>query len=105
LMVGFFFGVEWSDASMVESLVAGSLFALPVALYAYRKTGAIKWFSIVSIAAFSACHGLVQGAEAIGAVSEFGLGSLTASVMVMVGVAGLVKAARSIAGSMNIVKQ
>ncbi len=96
LMAGFFVGVEWTSASQVESFVAGSLIALPVAVYAYRKTGAIRWLSIISIAAFSACHGLVQGAEAIGAISEFGLGSLLASVMVMIGVTALVKATRSV---------
>ncbi len=95
LMAGFFVGVEWTNASQVESLVVGSLIALPVAVYAYRKTGAIKWLSMISIAAFSACHGLVQGAEAIGAVSEFGLGSLVASVVVMVGVTAIVKFVRS----------
>lgn len=105
LMAGFFVGVEWSNASMVESLVAGSLIALPVALYAYRKTGAIKWLSVISIAAFSACHGLVQGAEAIGAVSEFGLGSLAASVMVMVGVNVMVKAIRNAVAHFTTVKQ
>jgi urease accessory protein len=101
LMAGFFVGVEWSNASMAESLVAGSLIALPVALYAYRKTGAIKWLSMISIAAFSACHGLVQGAEA----SEFGLGSLVASVMVMVGVNVMVKAIRNAVVHFTTVKQ
>ncbi len=105
LMAGFFIGVEWSNASVVESVVAGSLIALPVALYAYRKSGAIKWLSIVSIAAFSACHGLVQGAEAIGAVSEFGMGSLVASVMVMVGVNVMVKAVRNAVSNLSTAKQ
>ncbi len=104
LMAGFFVGVEWTNVSQVESLVAGSLIALPVAVYAYRNTGAIKWLSIFSIAAFSACHGLVQGAEAIGAVSEFGLGSLLASVMVMMGVTTLVKAARSVVSTTILAK-
>ncbi len=104
LMAGFFVGVEWTNASQVESLVAGSLIALPVAVYAYRKTGAIKWLSIISIAAFSACHGVVQGAEAIGAVSQFGLGSLLASVMVMIGVTALVKTVRSVVSTTILAK-
>lgn len=104
LICGFLIGVEWSNAEQVEFLVAGSLIALPLALYAYRKTGVIKWLSIISIAAFSACHGLVQGAEAMGAISEFGLGSLVASVLVMIGVNLLVKTLRSTVGSGKVAK-
>ncbi|SDH22345.1 urease accessory protein [Vibrio xiamenensis] len=83
LIGGFFVGVEWSSAHQVEGLVTVSLVILPIAVYALRKGGAMRWVAMLAIAAFSACHGLVQGAEAIGAVSEFGFGSLTASVLVM----------------------
>lgn len=83
LIAGFFIGVEWSSAHQAEGLVTASLIILPLAVYALRKGGVMKWVAMLGIAAFSACHGLVQGAEAIGAVSEFGLGSLVASIAVM----------------------
>lgn len=83
LIGGFFVGVEWSSAHQMEGLVTLSLIVLPLAVYALRKGGVMRWVAMIAIGVFSACHGLVQGAEAIGAASEFGMGSLLASVIVM----------------------
>ncbi len=104
LLGGFAVGVEWANAHQAESLVTLSLLVLPVAILAYRKTGIIKLLSLAAIVAFSACHGLVQGAEAIGSVAEFGLGSLLSSLMVIAVVMLVSKWVQSVIKELNIAR-
>ncbi|TCS38994.1 HupE/UreJ family protein [Reinekea marinisedimentorum] len=92
LVAGFTAGVYWSQAHSVEGLVLASLFALPVCLLLYLKTGALKALALMALGIFSACHGVVQGAEAYGALVQYAGGTLLSSVAVMASVALIVKA-------------
>jgi urease accessory protein len=76
--------VEWAHASDAEMLVMVSLFVLPVSLLAYRFTGAIKMLAMIAMGGFSVCHGLVQGAEAQGALFQYGFGTMVASLSVII---------------------
>lgn len=91
LVAGFTAGVYWSQAHSVEGLVLASLFALPVCLFLYLKTGALKALALIGLGIFSACHGVVQGAEAYGALVQYAGGTLLSSVAVMAAVALVMK--------------
>ncbi|WP_166434235.1 HupE/UreJ family protein [Vibrio viridaestus] len=104
LIGGFAIGVEWADAHQAEALVSLSLLALPVAILAYRKKGIVKFISMAAIFAFSACHGLVQGAESVGSAAQFGLGSLVSSLMVITVVMLVSKAVKSTIHELKSVK-
>lgn len=91
LMAGFIIGVDFAHAEQVELFVTLSLIAFPMAFIAYRFGGLAKLLAVCAMAVFSACHGLVQGAEASGSVMLFGFGSVVASVMVIALTAGVTR--------------
>ena len=91
LLMGFATGVYWSQVDTVESLVLTSLFALPVCFFLYLKSGLLKSLALVALAIFSACHGVVQGAEAYGVLVHYAAGTLLSSVMAMTVIAVFVK--------------
>lgn len=95
LNIGFTGGVFWANAAVVESLVLASLIGLPLCMFMYRRTGAVKALAIVAVGMFSACHGLVQGAEAFGALFPYAAGTLMSSLLTMVAVAFVVKAPKA----------
>jgi urease accessory protein len=80
---GYAIGLGLASAEMVEVLVTVSLIILPAAIWALRQGWLTHLTAIIALAAFSACHGIVQGVEAQGSVFQFGLGSLVASLLVM----------------------
>jgi urease accessory protein len=80
---GYVMGLEWAGASSVEALVVTSLIGLPLALIALQKGGAKSVIAASAIVLFSVSHGLVQGAEAQGALVQFGLGVMLASTLVI----------------------
>ncbi|ANQ21563.1 HupE/UreJ protein [Vibrio natriegens] len=80
---GYAIGLEWAAANSVEALVASSLIGLPLALIALKKGGAKSVIAAAAILLFSLSHGLVQGAEAQGSFTQFGLGVMLASALVI----------------------
>ncbi|PWI33330.1 HupE/UreJ protein [Vibrio albus] len=102
LLAGFMIGVEWVHASDAETLVMASLFVLPVSLLAYRFTGAVKMLAMIAMGGFSVCHGLVQGAEAQGALFQYGFGTMVASLSVIVLSLLITKLVEATARSMRV---
>lgn len=92
LILGFVGGVYWAHASVVEGVVFASLFALPVCVSMYRSAGLVKALAVVAVGVFSACHGLVQGAEAYGALVQYAAGTMVSSLITMAVVGFFVKA-------------
>lgn len=80
---GYAIGLEWAAASSVEALVASSLIGLPLALIVLKNGGAKSMIAAAAILLFSLSHGLVQGAEAQGSFTQFGLGVMLASSLVI----------------------
>lgn len=83
LAVGFVVGIEWVNTSHIETVVMASLVLLPLALIAMRRS-ALQALALAAVALFSACHGIVQGAESQGALLQYALGTLLASGVVIV---------------------
>lgn len=84
LVAGFGAGVVWTQAASAETLVMLSLVALPVCLMMVtRRNGLVKTLAVLAMGVFSLSHGLVQGAEAEGAFLAYGMGTLSASMLVL----------------------
>lgn len=104
LLVGFMVGTSWAKASYAESIVLASLILLPISFIAYRRKGMIKYLSIAAMALFSVSHGLVQGAEAQGAIFQYGIGTMLASMLVIALTVSVTKLVVMTANSIQLAK-
>jgi urease accessory protein len=80
---GYTIGLEWAGVGSIEVLVVASLIGLPLALITLHQGGFKSVVAALAMVLFSLSHGLVQGGEAQGAVVQFGLGVMLASLLVV----------------------